>query len=225
MKNLECGNPHAALGVCVVDCAVLAEFRAFDLMPALRQGIEPGFDIPFVNSAEMLDDFLGPGRPPDFQRCGAPVCPAADPEMIEPADMIDVMMGREDLVDGGEGNFQRGEILRRPGPAIEEEFFSAGFDEDRRGCLATAREGRSRTQQGYADFIVCEGFPGIKVLAAHRRFSRCFLVAFTNAIDRFAFCRGSGERVCQSGISPRANARSINIHTQKQPAIINTPMT
>ena len=83
-----------------------------------------------TEAAAMLDDLLGAGWPPDLQRGGAPVGPAADPEMIEPADMVNVMMSRKNLVDRGEGDFKRREILWCTRSAIEQKFFNAGFNED-----------------------------------------------------------------------------------------------
>ena len=130
VNHLESRDPHAAVVVSVIDRAVLTEFRAFNHVPAGWQGIKPGFDIPFVDTAEMLDDLLGAGWPPDLQRGGAPVGPAADPEMIEPADMVNVMMSRKNLVDRGEGDFKRREILWCTRSAIEQKFFNAGFNED-----------------------------------------------------------------------------------------------
>jgi hypothetical protein len=97
--------------------------------------------------------------------------------MIEPADMINVMMRREDLVDSGEWYFQRGEFLWRTRPTIEQEFFSAGFNEDRGRRLAAAGEGGAGTQQSYADLVICQRFTRIKILAAHYLFT-VFFVCF-----------------------------------------------
>jgi hypothetical protein len=81
--------------------------------------------------------------------------------------MIDVMVGYEYFVDRGKRYFERREILRGARPAIEEKFVVARFDKHRRTGLTPARERRTGSQQGYANFVFEERFSRVKILAGH----------------------------------------------------------
>ena len=172
VQNLERGDTDATFVILIVDRAVLAEFITNDFMPAGGQCIQPGFDVPFVNTAQMADNLVGARRPPNLQRRPPAIGPATNPEMIEPADMIDVVMGQEHFFDRGEGDFQRREILRGARAAIEQELVVAGFHEHRCASLPASGKRSSRAEKRDADFIFGKRFARIVVLAGHD-FSFC----------------------------------------------------
>ena len=145
MNHLERRDLDAAIFSIVVNLAILAEFRTFDFVTTGRQGIEAGFDIPFVDAAQVFDYFIRAGWSPDPQRGGPSVCPATDPEMVNSTDMIDMVMCCENLVDVRKRDFKGGKILRCSRSAIKQEFVRSGFYEYRRTGLAAPWKGGSCT--------------------------------------------------------------------------------
>ena len=170
MHDLEGGDADSVLfpehALAVIDGLDFGALKGFEHAPA-------GLDVPRIDLAQMSDDVFRPGRPPDPQRPTPPVGPAADPELVEPADVIDVVMGEEDLVDFVERDFERGEIGRRARTRVEQHLVSAGLDEHAGRRLSAARKRGPGAEQGHPDRAGLQGFAGVEDVPVFHRFPRC----------------------------------------------------
>ena len=170
-------------GVCTTSKAVdanvvflpehaLAVIDGLDLRALERvEHAAPGLDVPFIDAAQMGDDVFRAGRSPDAERPPSAIGPAADPELVEPADVIDVMMGEEDLVHVVERDLERGEIGRRPWPRVEQHPVPTRLDQHAGGGLTAARKGRAGAEQGDPNRAGLQGFAGVEDVPVFHRFA------------------------------------------------------